>query len=100
MINREHKNSHFLKQTGHQKLKIGWWWWYIYQGVYQPGRPGKPGKIREFQRSGKKREKSGNFVIGQEIFIVFVVNIILRKFAILELIFMLKKFFMLATLAI
>jgi hypothetical protein len=44
------------------------------QGVYQPG---KPGKIREFQRSGKNREKSGNFVIGQGIFKVFIVNIIL-----------------------
>jgi hypothetical protein len=39
----------------------------LYQGVYQPG---KPGKVREFQRSGKNREKSGNFVIGQGIFIV------------------------------
>jgi hypothetical protein len=52
------------------------------QGVYQPGKPGKPGKVREFQWSGKNREKSGNFVIGQGIFIVFVVNIILQKFAI------------------
>jgi hypothetical protein len=57
----------------------------LQQGVYQPG------KIREFQRSGKNREKSGNFVIGQGIFIVFVVNIILQKFAILALIFMLLK---------
>jgi hypothetical protein len=68
------------------------------QGEYQPG---KPGKVREFQRSGKNREKSGNFVIGQGIFVVFVVNIILQKFAILALIFMLKnKIFLLATLAI
>jgi hypothetical protein len=51
----------------------------------------KPGKVREFQWSGKNREKSGNFVIGQGIFIVFIVNIILQKFAILALIFMLKK---------
>jgi hypothetical protein len=55
-----------------------------HQGVYQPG------KVREFQRSGKNREKSGNFLIGEGIFIV---NIILRKFAILALIFMFKKIF-------
>jgi hypothetical protein len=58
-------------------------------------------KTGKNQGISKVREKSGNFVIGQGIFIVFVVNIILQKFAILALIFMLKKkkFFLLAMLA-
>lgn len=39
----------------------------VEQGVYVY----QPKKIREFQRSGKNWEKVGNFVIGQEIFIVY-----------------------------
>jgi hypothetical protein len=46
---------------------------FIKQNVYQPGKPGN----REVQKSGKTQEIAGNFVIGQEIFIVFIDNTIL-----------------------
>jgi hypothetical protein len=55
------------------------------QGVYQPG------KLEKNQGISNVMVKSGNFVIGQRILMVLIVNSILQKFAILALIFMLKK---------
>jgi hypothetical protein len=40
----------------------------ICQGVYQPGKPGN----RKFEKSGKNREIAGNFVNGQEIFVIYI----------------------------
>ena len=37
----------------------------ISQGSHKPG---KPGIVREFCKTGKVREKSGNFTLGQGIF--------------------------------
>jgi hypothetical protein len=46
----------------------------VYQGVYQPG---KPGNSREFEKSGKNREISGNLVNGQGIFVLCIIIIII-----------------------
>ena len=32
----------------------------VRQGAYKSGKPGKPGNLREFCKSGKLRENSGN----------------------------------------
>jgi hypothetical protein len=59
----------------------------------------KSGNVKGQEKNGKSR----NFVIGQGIFIVFVVNIVLQKFANLALLSIKKEknfFFLLDTLAI